>query len=188
MGAQQDLILGAEIGPYKIGESLSETCEVAGGEDYPLLSESFILIPIQFYGRFAIAFSDLVERRQRVRSLLCLIPKQTQWETWCAKLIWGEKTWRLNLPAKLQIPSEPLRSHERFMWLWTVSGCKLRAHFNYCCIPVPPTGLQILEKPTYVSEARVVTCQAMGGFPPPEISWSIGTRQLQPQQMVSSLR
>ena len=62
----QDLILGAEIGPYKIGESLSVTCEVAGGEDYHLLPKSFILIPIQSYGRFPITFRDLVERRQRV--------------------------------------------------------------------------------------------------------------------------
>ena len=54
---------------------------------------------------------------------------------------------------------------------------------------VPPTGLEILEKPTYVSEgkSRLVTCQATGGYPPPEISWWIGTRQLQPQQSVSSL-
>ena len=27
-------------------------------------------------------------------------------------------------------------------------------------------------------------CQAMGGFPPPHITWWIGTRQLQPQQTV----
>ena len=54
---------------------------------------------------------------------------------------------------------------------------------------VPPTGLEILEKPTYVSEgkSRLVTCQATGGYPPPEISWWIGTRQLQPQQSVSSI-
>ena len=52
---------------------------------------------------------------------------------------------------------------------------------------VPPTGLQVLEKPTYVSEgkSRVVTCQAIGGYPPPEITWWIGTRQLLPQQTVS---
>eukprot|EP00090_Calanus_glacialis_P029736 TRINITY_DN4776_c0_g2_i1.p1 TRINITY_DN4776_c0_g2~~TRINITY_DN4776_c0_g2_i1.p1 ORF type:complete len:861 (-),score=112.71 TRINITY_DN4776_c0_g2_i1:337-2919(-) len=49
---------------------------------------------------------------------------------------------------------------------------------------LPPTGLQVLEKPTYVSEgkSRVVTCQAIGGYPPPEITWWIGTRQLLPQQ------
>lgn len=49
---------------------------------------------------------------------------------------------------------------------------------------LPPTGLEILEKPTYVSEgkSRVVTCQAIGGYPPPEITWWIGNRQLQPEQ------
>lgn len=53
---------------------------------------------------------------------------------------------------------------------------------------VPPTGLEILEKPTYVSEgkSRVVTCQAIGGYPPPEITWWIGNRQLQPEQTVSA--
>ena len=53
---------------------------------------------------------------------------------------------------------------------------------------VPPTGLEILEKPTYVSEgkSRLVTCQATGGYPPPEITWWIGTRRLQPEQTVSA--
>ena len=119
---------------------------------------------------------------------MCLTTKQTQWETQCATPIWGKKTWGLCLPAKLRIPSALLRSRGKFMLLSTVSGRKVKAYFNFSCILVPPTGLQILEKPTYVSEgkARVVTCQAMGGFPPPEISWWIGTRQLQPQQTVSS--
>jgi len=49
---------------------------------------------------------------------------------------------------------------------------------------LPPTKLEILEKPTYVSEgkSRMVTCQATGGYPPPEITWWIGTRQLSPEQ------
>ena len=53
---------------------------------------------------------------------------------------------------------------------------------------MPPTGLEILEKPTYVSEgkARMVTCQATGGYPPPELTWWIGTRRLAPEQTVSS--
>ena len=52
---------------------------------------------------------------------------------------------------------------------------------------MPPTGLEILEKPTYVSEgkSRLVTCQATGGYPPPEVTWWIGTRQLYPEQTVS---
>ena len=55
---------------------------------------------------------------------------------------------------------------------------------------VPPTGLEILEKPTYVSEgkSRLVTCQATGGYPPPEITWWIGTRRLQPEQTVSAYK
>ena len=58
---------------------------------------------------------------------------------------------------------------------------------TFFSISVPPTGLEILEKPTYVSEgkSRMVTCQATGGYPPPEITWWIGTRQLSPQQTVS---
>ena len=40
LGPHQDVILGAEIGPYEIGESLSVTCEVAGGEDKSLLPKS----------------------------------------------------------------------------------------------------------------------------------------------------
>ncbi|XP_023348793.1 uncharacterized protein LOC111717526 [Eurytemora carolleeae] len=45
-----------------------------------------------------------------------------------------------------------------------------------------PTALEILEKPTYVSEGRdrEVTCRAVGGFPPPSIQWWIGTKQLDP--------
>ena len=66
----------------------------------------------------------------------------------------------------------------------SVAG-RMEENVTFAC-PVPPTGLSILEKPTYVSEgkSRLVTCQAVGGFPPPQISWWIGTRQLQPQQTV----
>jgi len=49
-----------------------------------------------------------------------------------------------------------------------------------------PTALEILEKPTYVSEGRdrEVTCRAVGGFPPPSIQWWIGTKQLDPTYQV----
>ena len=34
----------------------------------------------------------------------------------------------------------------------------------------------------------MLTLQAMGGFPPPEITWWVGTRRLQPEQMVGSAK
>jgi hypothetical protein len=51
---------------------------------------------------------------------------------------------------------------------------------------VAPVSLEILEKPTYVSEGREreVTCQAVGGFPSPTIEWWIGTKNLQPTYQV----
>ena len=33
LGAGQDLILGADVGPFEIGESIEVTCEVAGGKE-----------------------------------------------------------------------------------------------------------------------------------------------------------
>ena len=53
-----------------------------------------------------------------------------------------------------------------------------------------PVSLEILEKPTYVSEGREreVTCQAVGGFPSPTIEWWIGTRNLQPTYQVAERR
>ena len=32
----------------------------------------------------------------------------------------------------------------------------------------------------------MMTCQATGGYPPPELTWWIGTRRLAPEQTVSS--
>jgi hypothetical protein len=55
---------------------------------------------------------------------------------------------------------------------------------------VAPVSLEILEKPTYVSEGkeREVTCQAVGGFPSPTIQWWIGTKNLQPSYQVLGQR
>ena len=46
------------------------------------------------------------------------------------------------------------------------------------------TMLTMLTILTMVTLLMMLMLQAMGGFPPPEITWWIGTRRLQPEQTV----
>ena len=55
---------------------------------------------------------------------------------------------------------------------------------------IHPTSQQNMKYEPSFKNCKMVTMltlQAMGGFPPPEISWWIGTRRLKPEQMVGHL-
>lgn len=52
---------------------------------------------------------------------------------------------------------------------------------------VKPTSVTILAKPDFVSAAKEleVSCQAVGGYPPPKLTWWMGTKRLRPYDQVS---
>ncbi len=57
----------------------------------------------------------------------------------------------------------------------------------YSVPTVKPTALSILAKPSHVSAERQleVICQAVGGFPPPKLSWWLGAKKIRPHDEVS---
>ena len=54
-------------------------------------------------------------------------------------------------------------------------------------LSVKPTSLAILAKPSFVSAHRQVeaVCQAVGGFPPPKLTWWVGSKKKRPHDEVS---
>ena len=52
---------------------------------------------------------------------------------------------------------------------------------------VKPTSLAILAKPSFVSANQQVeaVCQAVGGFPPPKLTWWLGAKKKRPHDEVS---
>ena len=53
-----------------------------------------------------------------------------------------------------------------------------------------PTSLAILAKPSFVSANKQVeaVCQAVGGFPPPKLTWWLGAKKKRPHDEVSIVR
>ena len=56
--------------------------------------------------------------------------------------------------------------------------CVTAALYTY--LSVRPVSLSILTKPSFVSAqvSFTVTCQAIGGYPPPRLSWWLGSKKL----------
>ena len=52
---------------------------------------------------------------------------------------------------------------------------------------VKPTSVTILEKPSYVSANREikVVCQSLGGYPPPKLTWWLGSKMLKSNEEVT---
>ena len=53
-------------------------------------------------------------------------------------------------------------------------------------ISVKPTSVAILEKPSHVSAGREikVVCQSLGGYPPPKLTWWLGSKMLKSNEEV----
>lgn len=51
-----------------------------------------------------------------------------------------------------------------------------------CFISVKPTAVSILDKISHVSADKEVevTCQAVGGYPSPALTWWLGSKMLRP--------
>ena len=71
------------------------------------------------------------------------------------------------------------------MWyeFQVVSSCNLFCHL----ILVKPTAVSILDKISHVSADKEVevTCQAVGGYPSPKLTWLLGSKLLRAFDEVS---
>ena len=64
---------------------------------------------------------------------------------------------------------------------WRLGSFLITSHFA-----VKPTSVSILEKPGHVSANKEleVVCQAVGGYPPPKLTWWLGSKMLRPDDEV----
>jgi hypothetical protein len=55
-------------------------------------------------------------------------------------------------------------------------------------ITVKPTTVTILEKPSFVSAGKEikVVCQSLGGYPPPKLTWWLGSKMLKSNDEVTT--
>ena len=60
---------------------------------------------------------------------------------------------------------------------------------NVFCFSVKPTGVSILDKISHLSADKEieVTCQAVGGYPSPKLTWWLGSKILRHFDEVSCL-
>ena len=60
------------------------------------------------------------------------------------------------------------------------------SNYNVSFISVKPTSVAILEKPSHVSAGREikVVCQSLGGYPPPKLTWWLGSKMLKSNEEV----
>ena len=56
----------------------------------------------------------------------------------------------------------------------------------YSFFSVKPTSVAILEKQSHVSAGREikVVCQSLGGYPPPKLTWWLGSKMLKSNEEV----
>ena len=160
---------GAEVGPLEVGDDLVVMCEVSGGSPSPSVTwwkEGSIYDSTYDLTSYGTVVNTMEYHNLRREDL-------------GAKFVCQGSNTNSTPPVSREIHVSLYCKK----LIFNVSNIDV----NMPTVSVPPTGLEILEKPTYVSEgkSRLVTCQATGGYPPPEITWWIGTRQLQPQQSVS---
>lgn len=60
-------------------------------------------------------------------------------------------------------------------------------YFVFVFVPVKPTSVAILKNSSHVSAGKGVeiVCQALGGYPPPKITWWLGSKRLKHEHEAS---
>ena len=63
---------------------------------------------------------------------------------------------------------------------------KVNHFFLFIFFAVKPTSVTILEKQSFVSAGREikVVCQSLGGYPPPKLTWWLGSKMLKSNEEV----
>lgn len=144
-------LLSYEIGPYEIDEDLMIDCEVTGGSPAPKVT--------WWKGGVLFDSSDEVVHppSSRTGPLIRnrMIYRGLQREDLGLKFTCQASNTNLSVPVSREVK---------------------------VILNLRPTSLAILAKPKSVSASKEleVVCQAVGGFPPPQLSWWLGSKKLRP--------